>query len=86
MSKWFDSEDRMCLTGRWRLNGLFKAMRRLELLVDGEVMPILDYDYGLDAETGMVYGESHAIGVYISIYCGDKWYSDERTWGRSDIC
>jgi hypothetical protein len=50
-------------------------------------MPINDFNYSLDPETGMVCGEANDIGVWISVWStkGD-WYSDERLWGQRDIC
>lgn len=85
--RWFVDENRLDMVGRWRLNGLLRTMRRFDFILDNEVMPINDYDYSLDPETGMIYGESHVIGVWISVWStkGD-WYSDERLWERRDIC
>lgn len=86
-SKWFVDEGNMSMTGRWRLNGLFRVMKRFDFILEGEVMPINDYNYSLDPETGMVCGEAIDIGVWVSVWStkGD-WYSDERLWGQRDIC
>ena len=86
-SKSFMDEKTMGLVGRWRLNGLFRVMKRFDFILEGEVMPINNYDYSLDPETGMICGESTDIGIWISVWStkGD-WYSDERLWERRDIC